>query len=88
MSASRVPTLLEMEIPDCKKGERDRFTAGYHSNMLAGILTTVIMSVAETVDSERESRRRKCTRNLPCRHISLGKQNFMDAFAFYPATSD
>jgi len=77
MSASRVQTVLEMAIPDSKKGERDRVTVGCHSNMAAGILTTVIKSVAGTVDSERESHRRKCTRNLPRRHTNLGKQNFI-----------
>jgi hypothetical protein len=40
-----------MEIPDSRKGERDCFTARCHSNMPAGILTTVIKRVAETVDS-------------------------------------
>jgi len=72
-----VQTVLEVVIPDSKKGERDCVTVGCHSNMPAGILTTVIKSVAETVDSERESRRRKCTRNLPHRHINLGKQNLI-----------
>jgi hypothetical protein len=54
-----------MEIPDSRKAEKECVTAGCHGKVPAGILTTVIKPVAETVDSVRESRRRKFTKNLP-----------------------